>query len=44
MTERFENTDDLMWTAKTMRDFNVRNNAPLGKDYAEGNENVIVSE
>lgn len=44
MTERFENTDDLMWTSKMMRDFNERNNVPLGKDYAEGNENVIVSE
>lgn len=44
MTEKEIYTGNLVWAAKEMRNFNKRNNAPLGEAYAEGNENVIVSE
>lgn len=44
MTESKNYTGELIWTAEDKRYFNGKNNAPLGESYAEGDENVIVSE
>lgn len=46
MTERKNEVGfqkELVWTEKELREFNVKNNAPFGKDFAEGNENIILS-
>lgn len=36
-------TENMGWSGEETRDFNCANNAPFGKDYAAGNENLIVS-
>lgn len=48
MTEKRTNNETelnrLTWTEDEMQEFNRRNNAPFGEDFAEGNENMILSQ